>query len=155
MSMQNLAIVFGPTLFGQHAPVNGQGGVIADTPLQNQVRILSTTIKIVCLTVLNLSGNRNYSHSLQGYLYRRIRMISFFSSNNHDAPFCGLLFFLLYAPSLTLLNISPPSLALFFCFVEFSIQLCACFGQGRFFCWLVKPSFFFIQLSPSSLPVLH
>jgi hypothetical protein len=39
MSMQNLAIVFGPTLFGQHAPVNGQGGVIADTPLQNQVRI--------------------------------------------------------------------------------------------------------------------
>ncbi|KAF8801325.1 RhoGAP-domain-containing protein [Phlegmacium glaucopus] len=36
MSMQNLAIVFGPTLFGQHAPVNGQGGVIADTPFQNQ-----------------------------------------------------------------------------------------------------------------------
>jgi len=36
MSMQNLAIVFGPTLFGQ-APVVGQpnGGVIADTPYQN------------------------------------------------------------------------------------------------------------------------
>jgi hypothetical protein len=39
MSMQNLAIVFGPTLFGgQHAVVNGQGGVIADTTFQNQVR---------------------------------------------------------------------------------------------------------------------
>ena len=47
MSMQNLAIVFGPTLFGQYAPVNGQGGVIADTPLQNQVRGLS--IPIDCL----------------------------------------------------------------------------------------------------------
>ncbi|KAF8343505.1 Rho GTPase activation protein [Amanita rubescens] len=36
MSIQNLAIVFGPTLFGQ-APVVGQqnGGVIADTPFQN------------------------------------------------------------------------------------------------------------------------
>ena len=34
MSMQNLAIVFGPTLFGQHA-----GRVIADTTYQNQVRI--------------------------------------------------------------------------------------------------------------------
>jgi hypothetical protein len=33
MSMQNLAIVFGPTLFGQ-----GQGGA-ADTTFQNQVRI--------------------------------------------------------------------------------------------------------------------
>jgi len=32
MSMQNLAIVFGPTLFGQqHTVVNGQGGAIADT----------------------------------------------------------------------------------------------------------------------------
>jgi hypothetical protein len=38
MSIQNLAIVFGPTLFGQ-APVVGQqnGGVIADTPFQNLV----------------------------------------------------------------------------------------------------------------------
>ncbi|KAF8159815.1 hypothetical protein B0H34DRAFT_782440 [Crassisporium funariophilum] len=42
MSMQNLAIVFGPTLFGQQAAVNGQGGIIADTPFQNQVRILSS-----------------------------------------------------------------------------------------------------------------
>lgn len=41
MSMQNLAIVFGPTLFGQIAPVvgnNGQmNGGIADAPFQNQV----------------------------------------------------------------------------------------------------------------------
>jgi len=36
MSMQNLAIVFGPTLFGQHKVANGQGGVIADTSFQNQ-----------------------------------------------------------------------------------------------------------------------
>ena len=40
MSMQNLAIVFGPTLFGQHNKVvNGQGGAIADTTFQNQVRL--------------------------------------------------------------------------------------------------------------------
>ena len=37
MSMQNLAIVFGPTLFGQHAVMNAQGGVITDTSFQNQV----------------------------------------------------------------------------------------------------------------------
>lgn len=44
MSMQNLAIVFGPTLFGQ-APVVGQqnGGVIADTPYQNLVSDLWLT----------------------------------------------------------------------------------------------------------------
>ncbi|KAF9477751.1 GTPase activating protein [Pholiota conissans] len=35
MSMQNLAIVFGPTLFGLHASANGQGGVMTDTSLQN------------------------------------------------------------------------------------------------------------------------
>lgn len=40
MSMQNLAIVFGPTLFGgQHTVVNGQSGAIADTTFQNQVRL--------------------------------------------------------------------------------------------------------------------
>lgn len=40
MSMQNLAIVFGPTLFGQIAAANGQanGGGMADAPYQNQVR---------------------------------------------------------------------------------------------------------------------
>lgn len=37
MSMQNLAIVFGPTLFGQ-VPTNGQAnGGMADATLQNQV----------------------------------------------------------------------------------------------------------------------
>ncbi|KAJ2911869.1 hypothetical protein MD484_g8549, partial [Candolleomyces efflorescens] len=38
MSMQNLAIVFGPTLFGQQMPTNGleAGGVMADAPYQNQ-----------------------------------------------------------------------------------------------------------------------
>ena len=70
MSMQNLAIVFGPTLLGQHAPVNGQGGVIADTPFQNQVRILSMIIKFYFLIMLNPPGNRNYSQSLHGYLHR-------------------------------------------------------------------------------------
>ena len=41
MSMQNLAIVFGPTLFGgQHTIVNGQSGAIADTSYQNQVCLL-------------------------------------------------------------------------------------------------------------------
>lgn len=34
MSMQNLSIVFGPTLFGQRASSNGQG-VMADTSFQN------------------------------------------------------------------------------------------------------------------------
>ena len=43
MSMQNLAIVFGPTLFGQQMPTNGleAGGVMADAPYQNQVRHFS------------------------------------------------------------------------------------------------------------------
>ena len=36
MSMQNLAIVFGPTLFGQHT----SQGAMSDTPFQNQVRLL-------------------------------------------------------------------------------------------------------------------
>jgi hypothetical protein len=35
MSMQNLSIVFGPTLFGQHASTSGQGGVMADASFQN------------------------------------------------------------------------------------------------------------------------
>lgn len=38
MSMQNLSIVFGPTLFGQHASISGQGGVMADASFQNIVR---------------------------------------------------------------------------------------------------------------------
>lgn len=37
MSMQNLAIVFGPTLFGQSLPSNGhEAGAMADAPFQNQ-----------------------------------------------------------------------------------------------------------------------
>jgi len=35
MSTSNLAIVFGPTLFGQHAMMNGQGGMV-DATYQNQ-----------------------------------------------------------------------------------------------------------------------
>ncbi|TFK60437.1 RhoGAP-domain-containing protein [Pluteus cervinus] len=35
MTIQNLAIVFGPTLFGQFPPVNGQTNGMADAPLQN------------------------------------------------------------------------------------------------------------------------
>ena len=39
MSVQNLAIVFGPTLFGQIAPnMNGQMNGMADAGLQNKVR---------------------------------------------------------------------------------------------------------------------
>ncbi|KIM44840.1 hypothetical protein M413DRAFT_66838 [Hebeloma cylindrosporum] len=43
MSMQNLSIVFGPTLFGQHASVSGQGGVMADASFQNIVRLFPLT----------------------------------------------------------------------------------------------------------------
>ena len=39
MSVQNLAIVFGPTLFGQGQPgINGQLNGMADASLQNKVR---------------------------------------------------------------------------------------------------------------------
>ena len=39
MTMQNLAIVFGPTLFGQLPLVNGHTpNSMADAPLQNLVR---------------------------------------------------------------------------------------------------------------------
>lgn len=51
MSMQNLAIVFGPTLFGQHKVANGQGGVIADTTFQNQVRLLNYQKKFIELRI--------------------------------------------------------------------------------------------------------
>ena len=64
MSMQNLAIVFGPTLFGQHKVANGQGGVIADTTFQNQVRLLNYKKKNIEQRILSdrtLTGNRNYS----------------------------------------------------------------------------------------------
>lgn len=37
MTMQNLAIVFGPTLFGQPAPAADPSSSIADAPHQNQV----------------------------------------------------------------------------------------------------------------------
>lgn len=41
MSIQNLAIVFGPTLFKQAMPgVNGNVNGMADAPLQNKVRLL-------------------------------------------------------------------------------------------------------------------
>ena len=44
MSIQNLAIVFGQTLFGQVGPGNGSiaghgNGVMADAPFQNKVTI--------------------------------------------------------------------------------------------------------------------
>jgi hypothetical protein len=44
MSMQNLAIIFGPTLFGQAAITNGSNGNtntgIADAPHQNKVSVV-------------------------------------------------------------------------------------------------------------------
>ena len=67
MSMQNLAIVFGPTLFGQHTVVvNGQGGAIADTTFQNQVRYWLSKIMILKNKFTDRFewislGNRNYS----------------------------------------------------------------------------------------------
>lgn len=68
MSMQNLAIVFGPTLFGQqHTVANGQGGAIADTTFfQNQVRLLNCQKTLNCkfsdrYLIEILPGNRNYS----------------------------------------------------------------------------------------------
>jgi hypothetical protein len=43
MSIQNLAIIFGPTLFGQMIPSNGSiahgNGGMADTPFQSKVII--------------------------------------------------------------------------------------------------------------------
>ena len=66
MSMQNLAIVFGPTLFGQGASINGQGGVMADQSYQNTVRIFplsiqsgfpGTDIGISCGFLPRLTGN--------------------------------------------------------------------------------------------------
>lgn len=43
MSAQNLAIVFGPTLFGQAQPgPNGQANGMADAGLQNRVRRVSS-----------------------------------------------------------------------------------------------------------------
>lgn len=52
MSMQNLAIVFGPTLFGQSSPANGQAnGAMADAPHQNQVsthQVLSSSSLTLC-----------------------------------------------------------------------------------------------------------
>jgi hypothetical protein len=42
MSTQNLAIVFGPTLFSQFGPASapGQSNGIADAPYQSKVRVL-------------------------------------------------------------------------------------------------------------------
>ena len=43
MSIQNLAIVFGPTLFGQPQPGAGMNGLangMSEAPLQNKVRCL-------------------------------------------------------------------------------------------------------------------
>ncbi len=79
MSMQNLAIVFGPTLFGLHTSASGQGGVISDTTFQNMVRAFSLIVRqLVCFThalrCLILPGDRDDSQPLYGYLYRRIRV---------------------------------------------------------------------------------
>ncbi|PPQ63369.1 hypothetical protein CVT24_005634 [Panaeolus cyanescens] len=49
MSMQNLAIVFGPTLFGQQTSTNAQGGVMADASYQNMVRVFSLFESITAL----------------------------------------------------------------------------------------------------------
>ena len=48
MSMSNLAIVFGPTLFGLHTSANGQGGVMSDTTFQNMVRAFSLIVVSWC-----------------------------------------------------------------------------------------------------------
>jgi Rho GTPase-activating protein RGD1 len=52
--MQNLAIVFGPTLFGQTLPSNGhEAGAMADAPFQNQVRDFSYPLQSWKLTTRN------------------------------------------------------------------------------------------------------
>ncbi len=70
MSIQNLAIVFGPTLFGQ-APVVGHqnGGVIADTPFQNLVSELLHVQQPHTEADLQTGGG-DYSYTLHRYLYR-------------------------------------------------------------------------------------
>ena len=77
------------------------------------------------------SGNRNYSQSLYGYLYRRIRVIFFiFFSSFEQPPRCFVL--CLFKP--TLANTYPPHLFFFFfCFVGI-LLFNTCFGQGRLTC---------------------
>lgn len=53
MTMQNLAIVFGPTLFGQPAPSADPSSSIADAPHQNQVGNIASCI-IYIIDLLNV-----------------------------------------------------------------------------------------------------
>ena len=72
MSIQNLAIVFGPTLFSQVAPstsANGQmNGGMADAGHQNKVRFGEYSIYLP--SELPQSGYSNHIGALQGHLRR-------------------------------------------------------------------------------------
>lgn len=60
MSMQNLAIVFGPTLFGVGAPTSGQGnGGMADATLQNLVCFSSWVVKVELIRCRFVTGHRD------------------------------------------------------------------------------------------------
>lgn len=68
MSMQNLAIVFGPTLFGLHTSANGQGGVMSDTTFQNMVRAFSLIVVSCCYSCmrrLNCRRSRRFSTTIR------------------------------------------------------------------------------------------
>lgn len=72
MSIQNLAIVFGPTLFSQMAPTtdaNGQmNGGMADAGHQNKVR--SSDYSFYLSSDHSLSGYTNHIGALRGQLRR-------------------------------------------------------------------------------------
>ena len=69
MTNSNLAIVFGPTLFGQHAAANGQGGVMVDTTFQN---LVGFAVVILLRWQFRL-GYSDHFESLRGHIYRRDR----------------------------------------------------------------------------------
>ena len=142
MSMQNLAIVFGPTLFGQHKVANAQGGVIADTTYQNQVRLLNMTSEFsdrieffffqAIETILNHytdifidESEWSFSCSLEQFMHhQRCFVLCFFFSSTY----LGKLAICIYIP--------PHTRSFFFslCWNSKLFLLSICFGQGRLTC---------------------
>ena len=93
MTNSNLAIVFGPTLFGQHAATNGQGGVMVDTTYQNLVGIA-----VVILLSLTFSSRlfRPFWIIMRTYLSTRQTELSFRSLALW--LLCGILFHIFVYP---------------------------------------------------------
>lgn len=69
MSNSNLAIVFGPTLFGLQAATNG--GVISDASYQNLVIYFVASVGFLFANVPPFisQGHRNDSEPLCGHIY--------------------------------------------------------------------------------------